>query len=519
MVFLIGLASATITLNPSVSSLSQTSGSFNLTVSSNQNETINLDIPSITNSGKNIVFSLSPNQVTINTVTNPSEVVSVDYTVEDGFNFEFLETYTAEISAAGTVSGDLTKKLDFEESSFCESENKGDLSTTIRSVKVIDGFGKDGDWYPFDTIQFDVRVINEGDEDVDNIILEWGLYDAQSRTWVIEVDEETDFDLDSGDRETTTISFDLDNGLDEDLQDMEKGDYILYARATGEIADGTYEGDDTCSSDSETGKLKVDRDFVILSNIDVPDVIQCDSETPILADVWNIGSKDQNDVYVKVYNNELGINEKVDIGDIDSFDSSDFNFILNLPEEVEEKTYTLTLTVYDDNDDVYKNGDKDTAEFDVSLNVKGNCAVAKASVIAVLQSGGEAGKPLVVGATITNTGNNAATYLLNIAGYTNWASSVDLDKSSLTLDSGESGDVLLTFDVKKEALGTNLFTLEVLSKNQLVVSQPIQVDITRNKFSLAGLFSGNKAYIWGIGILNIILVILIIIIAVRISRK
>ena len=49
-------------------------------------------------------------------------------------------------------------------------------------------------------------------------------------------------------------------------------------------------------------------------------------------------------------------------------------------------------------------------------------AVAKASVTAVLESGGEAGKVLVVRATITNTGKKTAYYSLNVAGYTGWAS-------------------------------------------------------------------------------------------------
>ena len=36
---------------------------------------------------------------------------------------------------------------------------------------------------------------------------------------------------------------------------------------------------------------------------------QCGSEVIISGDVWNIGSKDQNDVYIEIYNSELGIDE------------------------------------------------------------------------------------------------------------------------------------------------------------------------------------------------------------------
>ena len=111
VVFLIGLASATITLTPSVSTLTQTSGSFNLTVLSDQNETVNLAITSITDSsGNTIIFSLSPTQVILNTAT-PSKVVSVTYNVQSGFNFDFLKTYNAVIDASG--------RRYFKDCSFC----------------------------------------------------------------------------------------------------------------------------------------------------------------------------------------------------------------------------------------------------------------------------------------------------------------------------------------------------------------------------------------------------------------
>jgi hypothetical protein len=521
LIFLIGFASATITLTPSVSTLSQTSGSFNLTVMSDQNETINLNIPSLSdNSGRSILFALSPSQVITTTPSNNSKIVNVSYVIQSGFNFEFAKTYNANLTASGSLSGTVSDIIPFVASAFCEYDNKGDLSTTIEDVSVVDGFGSDNEWYPFDKVQIEVRVRDRGDEDVDNIALEWGLYDTQSKTWAIGVDEEDNFDLSNGDEQTTTITFTLNDNLDENLQDLNKGDYIFYVRATGEIADGTFQGDNTCSSDSETGKLIIERNFVILNDLQVPAVVQCDSQFQISGTAWNIGSKDQSNVYATVYNKELGIiNQKIDIGDIDAFDNSDFNNPLTLPAGLQEKNYTLTLTVYDENDDVYENANNDRSIFTLPLNVQGNCAVAKASVTAVLESGGQAGKPLVVKATIINTGNKIASYSLSAAGYAGWASSATLDKTSLTLNAGESGEVLLTFNVNKDALGTNLFTLDVLSENQQIVSQPVQVNITKSTFSIGNLFSGNNKYIWGIGILNLILIILIIVIAVRISRK
>jgi hypothetical protein len=519
MIFLIGFASSAITIILPTGDLSQNGGDFTFTLLSTENETITLAIDSISDgSGNTIVFSGFPTSLDV--LEGDSHTINVTYAVDEGFEFDFTETYTAVVEATGSVSSVLTKGINFGKSDFCEYGNLGELSVSIKDIQVIEVFGEDNEWFLFDTVEVEVEVRNKGNEDVENIVLEWGLYNTQSGEWTIEVDEEDEFDLDEGDKETFTFTFTLDDSLDEDLEDLEKGDYILYVRATGEIADGDDEGVDTCSSDSETGKLITEKNFVVLSNIKVPEVAQCDSEVQILGDVWNIGSSDQDDVYVNIYNRELGVDEDVVVGDIDSFDSSDFEFSLSLPEDVEEKRYYLTLTVYDEDDDVYENGNDDKSISTITLDVQGGCAVAKASVAAVLESGGQAGKLMVVKATITNTGNKVAYYSLNVAGYTGWASSVTLDKSALTLNAGDSAEVLLNFNVDRDALGTNIFYLEVLSGDELIVNQPVQVEITKRTWGITGnLISGDNKYIWGIGLLNLILIVLIIVIAVRIARK
>jgi hypothetical protein len=522
IVFLIGLASATITLTPSVSTLSQTSGSFSLTVLSDQNETVNLALPSVTDSsGNTIIFSLNPTQVILNTTT-PSKVVNVTYVVQSGFNFEFLKTYNAVIDASGSLSGATSKTIPFASSGFCELDNKGDLITTVEDVNVIGAntFGNNEEWYAFDTVEVEVQVRNRGNEDVDSVSLEWGLYDVQSKTWAIDVNEEDNFDLASDDEQTTTITFSLDDSMDIDVQDLKKGDYIFYVRATGEIADGTYEGDNTCHSDSSTGKLIVEKNFVILNDLQVPSTVQCGTDFQISGTAWNIGSSNQKDVYVEAYSKDLGINNvKIDIGDVDSFDSSDFDQLFTIPQDLQEKNYTITLTVYDKNDDAYESGDNEKSVFIVPVKVQGNCAIAKASVVAVLASGGEAGKPMVVKATITNTGNKVATYDLSASDYSNWASSASLDKSSTTLNAGDSTDVLITFNTDKAALGTNIFTLDILSQNQQILSQPIQVEVTKSSGFLSNLFTGDNKLVLALALLSLVLVILIIIVAVKISKK
>ena len=113
------------------------------------------------------------------------------------------------------VEGATSKTVPFASSGFCEVDNKGDLVTTVENVDVIgaNSFGSNNEWYALDTVQIDVQVRDRGSEDINSVSLEWGLYDVQSKTWAIDVNEEDNFDLSSDDEQTTTITFTLDNSI------------------------------------------------------------------------------------------------------------------------------------------------------------------------------------------------------------------------------------------------------------------------------------------------------------------
>ena len=63
---------------------------------------------------------------------------------------------------------------------------------------------------------------------------------------------------------------------------------------------------------------------------------------------------------------------------------------------------------------------------------------------------------------------------------------------------------------------------EVVSGNHLVVQQPVSVSIEAKKFMgfFTGAVTGGDAYLlWGLGLLNVILIVAIIIVVIRILRK
>ena len=263
---------------------------------------------------------------------------------------------------------------------------------------------------------------------------------------------------------------------------------------------------------------------MVLDDINFPSTASCGTEVQITADVWNVGDSDQDEVKVVLFNSELSINKIVEIGDINDFDNEILDTFVEIPSDVEAKAYSISLKVYDEDSDIYETDeDNDESKYSIRLNVE-NCAGSSSTALvsANLESGGKAGEELVVKATIVNSGTKTATYIVNAASYSGWADSVSLDQSTFILAAGASKEVMFTFDVNEDASGEKQFNIEVISGNQLVTTQPVQIEIQGTSPGITGItgnvFAENK-YLWGIGILNVILIVFIIIVAIRVARK
>lgn len=526
LLVLTSFASAEITFS-NVPTLSRTGNSFSINVTSNTSETVNFAATTITDSdGKNITFTpLSSVAFNSNTLT-----ITMSYSIDAGFDF-FEEIYSTTLTADGTSSLEKNQTLSFEEMTFCSYDgNSFDLEDHLDSMYDIEitnnGFGDEENWYPFDEIEVAVTVkATDSKVDVEDITLEWGLYDKESREWVIKVDDEDEFDLDGGDKEVVTFTFKLDDDMDMDLDELDNSNLVLYVRVNGK-ADSDYEsidGKNLCSSDSfDDFDFTLDK-FVLVDNVQITGTTSCGKEVQITADVWNIGGSKQKDVSVLISNKELGINKKVEIGDIKSFDSEELSTTITLPNDADEKQYTLTFYVYDDDGELYEVGkDDDESIFYSSVTLSDCSTTPTASVSASLDSDAKAGQQLIVKATVTNTGSATKTFALSASSYADWASSATLDKNSLTLEAGRSAEVVITLEVLKDAQGENGFDIEVVDGSKFL-SQPVSVSIEKSsfEFDITGWVTGfgNNAYLYAIGALNLVLIAGIIFVAVRIARK
>lgn len=520
----LSLTSAAITFN-SVPEISPYENSFDLTITSNQAEDVTINIDPITEDGQTITF----NSATASMDGVNSTTINITYSV-GSFDFEFGKTYSTTLRVTDSNATEYNSVLKFQTIDFCEEcENEGELKLDIEDINVVEGFGEDEDfWYLFDEIEVELNIENEGDWDIENIEIEWALYSTSGKK--IMDDTLSDFDLKDGDDETISFSFILDENIDE----FEDEDVVLYVKAKGEIDDNDspYDEEETCDSDSVEVEVVGDDDFVIPYNLKINGIdlgegfileesaISCGQEVVINAELWNIGNDDQEDVYVIFYDQELGINEKIEVGDIDAFENEEITFRFTLPEKLEEGWHRIDLRIYDEDNDLFENDEEDESIFTIRFEVAGECYLTlPPSINAELISEAKENSELTIKVYVQNNDEESAIYTLNAAGYAEWASLTEISESSFELGPGLTKEVTFTFQTNKDSFGDRFFNLEVLSEGQILATQPIVISIEEGKAADFKEFFEKNWKLLGIGLLNLILIIAIIIVAVRTYRR
>lgn len=471
---------------------------------------------------------------------NAGESRTIDLNSSDAEDLEIGDDNTLTIKAIG---GEANDSYDLEVPvDFCEFPNTAEIELDIDDITITKGLGDDDDyWYPLDEVEIEVELDNDGDYDVEDIEIEFCLFDEDESECVLDERDvklsDDDFDLDEGDRTTIKITFQVDP------DEFEEGneDYKIYVKATGEIDDtdeaeeDEVEGNETCSSENEEIEIITTDKFVIITDIETPESVQCGSEVTLITDAWNIGDDDIDDdeVYLWIFNKELGINDLLEFNEgIDAFDKEKVIYSFEVPQGIKEGYYNIEMTVYDDNDydsdDIYETDEsEDKAEYNVFLKVEGNCQfIPKTTVSASLESEAVAGEEVIISTKITNTDNQRVSYDVSASGYTNWAESVEISDENFYLDSEESKDINLTFKVKEDASGEQDFNIDVSSDGEIIKTQEVAIDFGEKQgfwSSITGAFvsdgQGIDWTIWLIVAINIILVIAIIIVALKLAKR
>jgi len=191
-----------------------------------------------------------------------------------------------------------------------------------------------------------------------------------------------------------------------------------------------------------------------------------DAGKPMLVDivVKNVGTDNQDDVYVSVEIPTLGVNAQEYVGDLYSVDNDEgkdtavISVPIKIPSTALSGAYVMTIRASNGNVDVSKK---------VGLNVNGIAKDSETSdaIPTVTEQTVGQGKTASYEISVVNLGTSAKTYSVEISGTDGWASySINPSAVSLQKDARSQLNVYLTAQDKATA-GTHTFTATVKSSD------------------------------------------------------
>ena len=472
----------------------------------------------------------------------PGSTEELTVTIPAGTEFRFgnnIITIKAEDTTQNIIS---TISFNAIREGFCGAGSVGGLRITDVSIDNT-GEGDENEWDLLDTIEIEVDVENSGNLDLNDIIVELGFFDSADGNQVndldFENDDEEEFDLgdlDEDDEETATFKFRVP-------ADIESGSYKLaikaYSDDTGEseqCADSSSDLSDTIFEDIRIQEENDEGKFIAFEDIVVsPTEATCGDAVSITTEAFNIGDKDQDQVKITLFNKDLSLDKYYEIrSDLDQGDSEKISFEFMVPNNAQTKQYDLLLSAEYD----YKNGNyRESLDDEVRIPIKilgcsgfggaGTGGTGSSGKIATITASLEtdeptAGEDLVVEVTIVNLKSERATFIMGANNYQEWASLSDISERIIELDPQDSQTIIYTFNVNDDVKGLQSFKVDAISGDKQETKE-IKVDIaekistSKPGFSIGSL--GENSYLWIIGAVNVILIILIIVVAVRISKR
>ncbi|MEK6893157.1 MAG: putative S-layer protein [Nanoarchaeota archaeon] len=503
-------------------------------LSRTQNGTIN-----ITNSGNirlsNIVlssagnFGVSLSQSGVFSL-NPGESRNVEVTASDLSTLKF-GINSATISAVANNNVGAQYSFSIAES-FCRSGTIGS-NLSLRDVAIRSDGEDDAIWKPLDTITVKVEVENLASDNIGSIYVDLGLFDSNGKNvakdlnFISKDDENVKLgSINDGESKKTIFEFKAP-------ADIKEGNYRLAVKAyskesglgedklcidnAGDLSNTIYEVIRIEKQDA-AGK------FIAFDKIETsPSELICGDKGVLSFDVLNIGTEDQDRIKVMLLNKELGISmfEEIKNG-LDMGDSQAMSFSFGVPATASNKTYNLELSAeYDYNDGTYREISEDL--FTVPLKViclsKASSITGRAALItASLESDATAGKQMAINSKISNVGANSASFIIGAKNYESWATLDSISERVFTLAPGESKTLVIILSVNKDASGEKSFVIEALADGKSETRE-VAVNIAGESASSLSSYFKNNYLIWIIGAVNLLLIILIIFVAIRVSRR
>lgn len=189
-----------------------------------------------------------------------------------------------------------------------------------------------------------------------------------------EVDEDSnEMDLDDGDDEEFTVTFSLDELMNDEST-------TLVIRAYGDDEEDNFEHYDEFEVDVE---IEREDDDIRIKTAEFDDatISTMVLSSEIEVEIQNYGNDDQEDVEIKVESLSTGISysRTIDVGDLDSGDDETETFIISLPSNLNPGTYQFRVTA----------GNDDTSDSEtITLTVASSTVISGSSGSSSGSSGG-----------------------------------------------------------------------------------------------------------------------------------
>lgn len=337
-----------------------------------------------------------------------------------------------------------------------------------------DQTGDDSELIPGDTIEITFEVENAFSTsvgmDINSISIKAWLQDSSGKR--ITDREETDsFDLSAGDTQDDSLKLIVPI-------DTDKSNLYLYVQAEGQ------DDDDVVHSALYVEPLsleKQDHDIAFDTITITPDPAVCGQSLDIIADIWNVGTKDE-DTKLHITSSALSIDAYSDIFKLDnSGDDREAVKTMSvlLGSIVKPGNYTLGVSAN------YNSG-KDTESILKTIVVVCSSYVAGtenntgagngALTFASSTIEGKQGTQSKISATLKNTGATAAVYTFELSGIQDWASGF-VEPDTVTLTGGASTDIFVYVTPKTTATGDNTATLTAKSGGAVIESKTITIEL------------------------------------------
>lgn len=443
-------------------------------------------------------------------VTDGVVTLTVD---DDDWTGENRFTATATDNESLTAEAEFIVRKDVP--SYCDVSDDHD-------IKIGDIEFDDDDYKIREKVSVTVEDVEADGEDLENVEVEVCLFNTDSGEEIDCWESDDSYDIDDDDKEDFDVEFTIPNS--EDIG--KKDNYFLVVRAQGEDSNG----DNHCVQDSEDITIeRDDHDVIVTSFSLIPNSVDAGESVQATVKVENIGTKDEDDVYVVLRDSILGIDLESNRFDLDKYSKSDndhtFRFVFTVPEDTKAGDYVLEPVVYFDDGDENSAGEFETLTVKLSADgsnggsTPGEVQLGLTTDTQITASDEFANLHFV----ITNSGSESLTATISVAPVGTWARSI-LDQP-LSLAAGQN-NVYMPLTLEDVKAGMNSATVTIkpagtsdFAEKQFTLNFEVQEGTSDENGIFGGIFEGRSTTFWVIVDVVLIVLALLFIRAVFGSKK